>query len=162
MIPLHVFKQYLVVIISIDFVLIFQIHTGQKTSCRLHHLSPMTGRNIMAAILQTKGPVVTPRVVKNVWTFLHMMTSTQFEKAAKELDGLNLGQFVVLQVVGNKSAVFVKRSPAEVGAVLAMNENLCTLSYYESRYSESVSKSISLSVRAQLTKMGLIAAKQLQ
>ena len=117
----------------------------------------------MAAILQTKGPVVTPVVVKNVWKFLHMMTSTQFEKAAKELEGLNLGTFVVLQVKGgNKSPVFVKRSPAEVGTVLEMKEDLCTLSYYESRYSESVSKSVTLSVRAQLADLGLVAAKQLR
>ena len=117
----------------------------------------------MAAILQTKGPLVTPRVVKNVWKFLNMMTTTQFEKAAKELRNLNLGTLVTLK--GNRGRmthVFVKRSPTEVGAVLAMNEDLCTLSYFESRYSESVSKTVTLNVRAQLVHMGLIAAKQLR
>ena len=118
----------------------------------------------MAAILQTKGPVVTPRGVKSSWKFLCMMTTTQFEKAAKELEGLNLGTFVVLKVKGrgNKSPVFVKRSPAEVGTVLEINEDLCTLSYYESRYSESVSKTVTLNVRAQLASLGLVAAKQLR
>ena len=117
----------------------------------------------MAAILQTKGPVVTPRVVKNVWKFLNMMTTTQFEKAAKELQNLNLGTLVVIKgKCGSPSSAFVKRSPAEVYTVLAMNEDLCTLSYYESRYSESVSKTVTLNVRAQLANMGLIAAKQLR
>ena len=152
-----------VVVISSDFVLIFQIQKVQKTSRQLHNLSPMSGRNIMAAILQTKGPVVTPRVVKNVWKFLHMMTSTQFDKAANELQVLNLGKFVMIKVKrGRTSPVFVKRSPAEVGTVLAMNEDLCTLSYYESRYNQSVSKSVTLSVRAQLASLGLVAAKQLR
>ena len=129
----------------------------------MHRLSPMTGRNIMAAILQINGPVVTPKVVKNNWTFLQMMTSTQFEKAAKELEAFNLGKFVTMKGKrGLPTAVFVKYSPAEVGAVLAMNEDLCTLSYYESRYGESVSKSVTLNVRAQLASLGLVAAKQLR
>ena len=117
----------------------------------------------MAAILQTKGPVVTPRVVKSVWTFLNMMTSIQFEKAAKELQTLNLGTLVMMKGKrGKTTPVFVKRSPAEVGTVLVMNEDLCTLSYYESRYSGSVSKTVTLNVRAELANMGLIAAKQLR
>ena len=130
---------------------------AQKSSQQPNPKSHMTGRNIMAAILQTKGPVVTPQVVRNV------MTTIMFEKAAKELQALNLGSFVpVQQSVGRGAFVFVKRSPVEVGAVLAMNEDLCSLSYYESRYSESVSKSITLNLRAQLANMGLIAAKQLK
>ena len=118
----------------------------------------------MAAILQTNGPVVTPKVVKNNWKFLRMLTTIQFEKAAKELQALNLGTIHVLIIgkLGKTMLVFVKRLPAEVGAVLAMNEDLCTLSYYESRYSESVSKTVTLNVRAQLANMGLIAALQLK
>ena len=116
----------------------------------------------MAAILQTKGPVVTPKVVKNSWKFLNMLTTIQFEKAAKELQTLNLGTLVTLKGKrGRMTFVFVKRSPAEVGTVLGMNEDLCTLSYYESRYSESVSKTVTLHVRAQLANMGLISSKQL-
>ena len=135
----------------------------RNTGRQLNQTTQMTGRNIMAAILQTKGPVVTPVVVKNVWKFLHMMTTIQFEKAAKDLQALNLGTFVIMKGKrGSPSSVLVKRSPAEVGTVLAMNGDLCTLDYYESRYSESVSKSVTLNVRSQLANMGLIAAKQLR
>ena len=117
----------------------------------------------MAAILQIKGPVVTPQVVKNNWKFLHMMTSTQFEKAAKELEALTVGTIVMIKGKRGKTLpVFVKRSPAEVGTVLAINEDLCTLGYYELRYNQSVSKSVTLNVRAQLASLGLVAAKQLR
>ena len=116
----------------------------------------------MAAILQTRGPVVTPQVVKNVWKFLHMMRNDQFIKAAKELEKLNLGMLVNTAVKrGRMSIVFVKKSPVETRAILEMNWDLCPISYYESRYNQPVSKSVPLSMRAYLVKEGVIASKQL-
>ncbi len=54
---------------------------GRGGKRHLNNQSPMTGRNIMSAILQTKGPAVIPQVIKNVWKFLHMMTTDQFVRA---------------------------------------------------------------------------------
>lgn len=152
--------------INVGFIL--GVHFFQKKTLhfegrkrQLGSLSQMTGRNIMAAILQTKGPVVTAQVVKNVWRFLHMMTSDQYNKACKELEGLNLGTLVTLSNVRKASVVFVKRAPAEALPIIEMNQDLCSLEYYESRYNQPVSKSISLNMRHGLAKMGVLSPKQL-
>ena len=138
-----------------------QVKSDGRVSRQLHEMSQMTMRNIMAAILQTKGPVVTPKVVRNVWRFLHMMTTPQFEKASKELEALNLGTLVNLRLRSRASFVFIKKSPSEVMPILASNEDLCSLEFYASRYNQSVSKSVPLGVRHELVQQHLILAKQL-
>ena len=124
----------------------------------------MTGRNIMAAVLQCKGPVVTHRVVSNVWRFLHMMTTNQFVKACEELQTLGLGQIVSVKNAPSRRqlAVFVKKQLDDASRLtLNQNSDFCTVDYYEMRYKESVSKSIPLNARSELVRMGAVAAKQL-
>ena len=124
----------------------------------------MTGRNIMAAVLQCKGPVVTHRVVTNVWRFLHMMTTNQFVKACEELQTLGLGQIVSIKygATGRQTVVFVKKQPDDTSRfTLNQNSDLCTVDYYEMWYKESVSKSVPLNARSELVRMGMVAAKQL-
>ena len=117
----------------------------------------------MAAILQIKGPVVTPQVPKSSWRFLNMMKTDQFEKAARELETLNLGTLVNLKPSGMRGmVVFVKKPPQEVIAALRENEDLCPLDYYEQRYYAPVSKIVKLRVRSELLQMGILSAKQLQ
>ena len=129
-----------------------------KSGSRLSGNSQMTSRNIMAAILQTKGPIVTPAVTKHSWKFLYMMSTKQFMKAAEDLQAINLGQLLTLKT---NSVVFVKRLPMEIGTDLMAHPDLCSLDYYSERYNMPSTKSlqcISLNVRQQVASLGLAPA----
>ncbi len=120
----------------------------------------------MAAILQTKGPVITPAIVKHTWKFLYMMTTKMYVKAAEELQALNLGTLIPVRgtTVGHPSQVFIKKKPEEVMDVLQMNPDLCEVEYYARRYNQPISKStqgISLAVRHKLASMGVVPQKLL-
>ena len=91
-----------------------------------------------------------------------MMTTPQFVKAGKELETLNLGTLVLLKPKGRPNYVFVKKTPMEARPILAANEDLCSLDYYDCRYNQSVSKSITLAVRHELVQMRVVSAKQLK
>ncbi len=137
-----------------------EVGTGGR-SRYLYNLSPMTHRNIMAAILQSKGPVITPRAAKSGWTFLNTMNSDQFREAAKGLETLNLGTLVAIK--GSKArVVFVKKPPDEVRDILKSHEDLCPVEFYEKRYKQPVSKMITLGVRSELVRMRFLIEKQLK
>ena len=119
----------------------------------------------MTAILQTKGPIVTPTVTKHSWRFLSMMSTKQFLRAAEELQRLDLGSLVSLGGVTKKGpTVFIKKPPAEIESALLAHPDLCALEYYAHRYNMHITKSlqcISLHVRHSVAKMGLAPAKLL-
>ncbi len=98
--------------------------------------------------------------MRNVWRFLHMMTNGQFLKPARDLETLQLGSVVTIHQRGKPTYVFVKKPPVEAMPILAVNADLCSLDYYESRYNQTVSKSITLGVRHELVVKKLISAKQ--
>ena len=115
----------------------------------------------MNALLEIKGPIVTPAVVKSNCTFLHMMTTGQFMKAAQELHDLGLGTLVSVKTAktGQPSKVFVKKAPEDVQVLLEANPDLCNGEYYAVRYNQPVSKSINLGVRFRVAEMGLLPKK---
>ena len=116
----------------------------------------------MAAILQTRGVLVTPAVIKSNCNFLHMMSTHQFIKAAQGLVELNLGILVnVSPKHGQPSKVFVKKPPEEVQGVLAMNSDLCSPDFYAERYLMPSSKMITLKVRYRVAEMRVCPEKLL-
>ena len=113
----------------------------------------------MNALLEIKGPIVTPQVVKSNCTFLHMMTTGQFMNAAQELHDLGLGTLISVKTAGQPSKVFVKNAPEVVQVILKANPDLCNGEYYAVRYHQPVSKSINLGVRFRVAQMGLLPKK---
>ena len=124
--------------------------------------SQMNNRNIMAAILQSRGPIVTPAATKHNWNFLHMMSTKQFIKAGGALQDLRLGNLVSVKTRGGKHAsVFVKKAPADVALDLSEHPDLCSLEYYEMRYNTQIAKSladISLMIRQHFAEAGQVPA----
>ena len=119
----------------------------------------------MAAILQTKGPIVTPTVAKFNWKFLHMMSTRQFLKAAADLESLRLGRLVNLSQVAQKpSMVFLKIPPDDIMMELQMDSNadLCSIEIYTKQFHKPVSKSVSLNLRSRLVSTGLVPEKLLK
>ncbi|XP_072015225.1 uncharacterized protein [Amphiura filiformis] len=68
----------------------------------------MTKHNIMSAILKTKGPAVTHRVVNCSYNFLRMLTAKQFMNVAAELESIGLGTIVSLKSAGRPTYLFMK------------------------------------------------------
>ena len=116
----------------------------------------------MAAILQTRGPVVEHKVVVWNFKFLKMMTAKQFVAAATELHEANLGQMMSVKCGGRPYMVFIKRPPEEIQDALLMNQDLCQVDYYATRYRLPVSKSVSFALRASLVQSGVVPAKLLK
>ncbi len=117
----------------------------------------------MAAILQTPGPVSTCEAVRSNWSrnSLGNTTVQQFERAALELEAVNLGMLVhVMNSTGRTSKVFIKKQPDEVEEALAANPNLCTPTVYYDRYHHPASKKISWALRTKLVELGLVTQKQ--
>ncbi len=77
------------------------------------------------------------------------------------LEILKLGTLIQTSARKKPTVVFVKTPPAEAAPVLAVNNDLCSVDFYETRYHGSMSKSINLYTRHKLAKMGVLSAKQL-
>ena len=127
-------------------------------------LSPnsiVSKRSIMAAILQTVGPVSTTIAIRANWKFLKCATAQQFSAAAVELEKIGFGQVVSLSGKSNRSQqVFVKKHPSEAQIVLESNPDLCSPDVYATRFHRQATKTISWNVRAKLVSMGLVSQKQ--
>ncbi len=125
------------------------------TPWKLAYNSPMTPETIMAAIVQTCGPITTHTVVARNYRFLNKLTSDQFVEAATCLETLALGSVVLLR----RSAVFIKKPPNEVTAILESNPHLCSPEYYANRYNKALSRSVPLGIRHELSTKRLVPAK---
>ena len=126
---------------------------------RLSQNATTSKRNIMAAILQSLGPVATHKVVARNWKFLRMLTVKQYLMAAQDLESANLGSLVAVETSkGRVSHVFIKKLPSEIQPFLAANPDLCTLEYFEARFNKPVSKSVSLIERHHIARLGLVPA----
>lgn len=112
----------------------------------------MTPRNIMAAILQTTGPVTLHRVLARNWKFLNMLTVKQYLTAASSLEGLGLGSLTMQK----GSHVFLKKSPEESQAILEVNPDLCNPEYYKVRFFQPVSKYVPQDMQDSLVQYSLV------
>ena len=91
-----------------------------------------TSRDVMAAILLIKGPVVTDKAIKRYGpAFLRHSTVKQFIRAATSLQDAGLG---FLMKLPRGTEVFVKKFPNEVQQVLNANPDLCAWEDYSSRF----------------------------
>ena len=117
-------------------------------------------RSIMAAILQTIGPVSTCQAIRANWAFLRSTTSTQFHSAAAELEKLNLGRCLTMSNKGRNSHVFLKKPPEEVKSALEANMDLCAPDVYAMRYHRPGSQRVSQAAKAKLIEMGLVRQDQ--
>ena len=120
----------------------------------------MTKRSVMAAILQTAGPVSIRRAVASNWKFLKA-TGKMFKEAAVELEQIGFGSVVTISA--NKcglSDVFVKKKPEDVEMALVNNKDLCTPDRYSTRFHSQASRHITLNMRATLVAQGLVLKKQ--
>ena len=116
----------------------------------------------MSAILNIVGPVVAHRTVARNFKFLSMLTVKQFMMAATQLEDMQLGYLVDVSGQGRASHVFIKKSPDEAQLVLETDPELCAPDRYRSQYNKPISKSISISQRQKLLKMGLVPEKYLK
>lgn len=125
----------------------------------------LTDRKIMSAILQTRGPIVTPAVVKSNCNSLHMMTTSEFLKAAQDLHNMGLGTLASIGTKvgrgGTPATVYVKKPLEDIEQVLEANPDLCGVEYYATRYNLSASKAIGLGTRFRVAEMGLVSQKLL-
>ncbi len=113
---------------------------------------------MQAAILQTAGPFTIHQVVLNNYRFLKSFTCNQFLEAATALQAQGLGTVANIGTQGGRKA-FIKKPPDEVGDILKANPDLCSPDYYRKRYSQPLSKYVSLFVRHQVASMKLVPAK---
>ena len=112
----------------------------------------------MAAMLQTSGPITVHRVLVRHYKFLNMLSPDQYLKMGTDLEGLGLGRMVQ---VGARSQVFIKALPDVAALILQGHPDLCIPDYYAERYSKTLSKSVSLYVRQQLSSQRLVPSKLL-
>ena len=121
----------------------------------------LSRRSIMAAILQTAGPVSICQSLRWNWKFLSSCTVQQFQAAGTELQTLGFGSLIFLGPAANRgTSVFVKKRPEEVYQQVEANLDLCTWDVYAARYQKPSSKSLSWKIRAQLVEKGLVEQKQ--
>ena len=113
-------------------------------------------RHAMTAVLLMMGPVVTPKVFKDN-SNIKRYTSDCFMSAALELENLNLGKLLSLQISGPVSHIFVKYPPEQVEPILSSNPNLyCSAEQYTARYNQSISKGITKLQVKKLQELGII------
>ncbi|XP_072016043.1 uncharacterized protein [Amphiura filiformis] len=111
-----------------------------------------TVKELMSAILLSKGPVVTPSAIqKNGPHYLRHVSKKQFMNAATKLHQMNLGILVNLT-----SAVFVKKTPVEAKLMEEHYKDLCTMDQYIDRYFQPLPRIISSFLREKLVAMGLM------
>ncbi|XP_072015233.1 uncharacterized protein [Amphiura filiformis] len=110
----------------------------------------MTQRNIMAAILQTKGPIVTHQAVRGSWRFLRHLASRPYLAAAVQLQNLNFGSVVTV----NTSQYFFKKRPMEIVDLLTANPDLCGVEFYNARFNMPTSSAITQNMRLKLIDLG--------
>ena len=112
----------------------------------------MSQKNIMAAILQAKGPIVNRQVVRGGWRFLRHLKSQPYLSACSQLQILDFGSEITL----NTSQFFLKRPPDQVASILAEYPELCSLDDYTERYSMPTPAVIAEKVRLKLINSGKV------
>ena len=139
------------------------MQTIKKRGVGLGQNELMTKRTLMAAILQIAGPVATTTAVTWGYKFLRMLTKTQFEAAAKDLQAISMGTLVSSpNTRGGPSLIFVKKHPSFVGEILAKNPDLCTHLFYIERFVLPVSKAIGNNTVDRLIAHGFVTPEQKQ
>ena len=106
----------------------------------------------MAAILQTKGPIITHQAVRGSWRFLRHLASKPYVSAAMQLQKLNFGAVVNV----GTSQYFKKKRPDEVSSLLLAHPDLCTLEYYDARFHMPTSSYITPNMRLKLIDFGIV------
>ena len=112
-------------------------------------------RVVMGAILKTLGPVCIFRSLGQNWKSLRSVTPQEFLDAAIALQNIGMGTLIHQD---HQTAVFIKRAPAEIEAVLhAGNGDLCDKETYSYRFSQSPNKCITWNLRAKLVSSGYVS-----
>ena len=127
---------------------------------------PFTGYQIpnieiMKAILESSGPVTTPRAFKSVKRTMAKVTTKMFMEAAAELEKNNFGKLRKILTVpsGQPAVVFIKKPPCEMEEAMRSNPKLCTFEMYAAKYAKAPSKAIGLQLRAKLVATNLVPKK---
>ena len=128
----------------------------RKSNGGLGKDTALTKRNIMAAIVKTKGPVSNHKVLVCSWKFLRLLTAKQYYSACQELETLNIGTLGDVQYGSRASQLFFKKPPEVARHGLESNPDLCSVEYYAERYKMSVSNILSKKVRDELATMGFL------
>lgn len=115
----------------------------------------LTKRNIMAAILQTKGPVSNHKVLVCSWKFLRLLTAKQYQQSCQELEAVNIGAMVTIPNGCRSSQLFFKKPPDEALPGLASLKDLCPADYYAERFYLPIAKAMGKGLRDRLATMGL-------
>ncbi len=133
-----------------------KLHPTSDHPWKLTPRSEPTLKNIQSAILQTTGAVTTCKVIITNNRFLHNTNFSveRFLEAANSLQSLGLGKVVTVGKLSLKA--FIKKPPSEVADILNENFDLCSPEYYEERYNQPLSRTVSLSVRHQLMTAKLV------
>ena len=125
--------------------------------------TPMTKRNIMAAIVRSMGPVSTHQVIKHGWRFLRMITLEQFLVCAQALEAANLGTILNHNPNRNKPVYFfIKKAPSAVIQELLDNPDLCTPDLYAERFCLPTPNLVSATMRIQIAATGLVRMEQFE
>ena len=113
----------------------------------------------MGGILKALGPVCIFRSLGQNWRSLRKVTMQEFLSAAQELQMADMGALVHIQHERKPQAVFIKKKPDEIREMLEMNEDLCDVDTYSSRFYHQPNKCISWSLRNELVAMGYVDKK---
>ncbi|XP_072015219.1 uncharacterized protein [Amphiura filiformis] len=108
--------------------------TGFSPEPHLGKDTALTKRNIMSAIVKSKGPVSNHKVLVCSWKFLRLLTANQYFSACKELEAANIGTLRAVQYGAYASQLFFKKPPEVARQGLEDNPDLCSLEYYTKRY----------------------------
>ncbi len=119
----------------------------------------ITLRDIMSAILLTRGPVATHyAVVRYGPGYLRSVSKAYYDIAAQRLQEAKLGYIVNLS--SPRTDVFVKKSPFEIQDALRENPDLVKIEEYVLRFNSPAQACITLNMRRKLLQLGIVGEGQ--
>ena len=119
----------------------------------------ITLRDIMSAILLTRGPVATHyAVVRYGPGYLRSVSKAYYDLAAQRLQEAKLGYIV--NMTSPRTDVFVKKLPEEAQELLHANHDLAKIEEYALRYNSPAQACITLNMRRKLLQLGIVGEGQ--
>ena len=118
----------------------------------------ITLRDIMSAILLTRGPVSTHyAVVRYGPGYLRSVSKAYYDLAAQRLQEAKLGY--ICNLTSPRTDVFVKKLPYQIQELLRDNQGIVKLEEYLLRFNAPAQGCITHNMRKKLVEIGVVAAR---
>ncbi len=140
----------------------FILYSHERKTQRMgfeRRLTIATSKNVMTAVLLSAGPVSSHLTTRNMSSsFKVAVNKARFLSAANQLEAAGFGSLVILDSISHSAHVFVKKTAAEVAAVLQTPEHsgMCSVEEYEQRFNLPTPSYITEKMQDTLVQMGLV------